>query len=138
MTGAILSLLALCGLLVLGAFAVVSCVLAAVGLHGLLSFVVAARTREFGVRLALGARPRQILGMVTRQGATLAVLGAVVGIAGAYATGRWLESILAGVSPSDPVAFSVAASVAVLMTIAGSLMPALRAARTNPRLTIQD
>ena len=123
---------------VLGAFAVVSCLLAAVGLHGLLAFVVAARTREFGVRLALGARPMQILAMVTRHGAWLGLVGVIAGVAVAYAAGRWLESVLAGVSPADPLAFGIAIAVAVLMTIAGSIAPALRAARTDPRQAISD
>ena len=123
---------------VLGAFAAVSCLLAAIGLHGLLAFVVSARTREFGVRLALGARPMQILTMVTRHGAVLAGIGVVAGVAVAYAAGRWLESILAGVSPADPIAFAAAIAVAVLMTLAGSLAPAMRAARTDPRQAIQD
>jgi len=123
---------------VLGAFAAVSCLLAAVGLHGLLAFVVAARTREFGVRLALGARPLQILAMVTRHGAWLGLVGVIAGVAVAYAAGRWLESVLAGVSPADPVTFAIAIAVAVLMTVAGSIAPALRAARTDPRQAISD
>jgi hypothetical protein len=123
---------------VLGAFAVVSCLLAAVGLHGLLSFVVAARAREFGVRLALGAQPRQILAIVARYAALLAGAGALAGVAGAYAAGGWLESILAGVSPADPVTLMVAVGLVAVMTFVGSLVPALRAARTNPRQAIGD
>jgi ABC-type antimicrobial peptide transport system permease subunit len=90
------------------------------------------------VRLALGAQPIQILTMVTRHGAILAGMGVIAGVAVAYAAGRWLESILAGVSPADPPAFAAAIAVAVVMTLAGSLMPAMRAARTDPRQAIQE
>ncbi len=122
---------------VLGAFAVVSCLLAAVGLHGLLAFVVSARTREFGVRLALGAEPRQILSLVARRGVMLGLAGATIGVAIAYAAGRWIESLLVGVSPADPLTLTVAVVVSLAMTLAGSLLPAFRASRTNPTAAIQ-
>ena len=122
---------------VLGAFAALSCLLAAVGLHGLLAFVVSQRTREFGVRLALGAGPGQILALVARRGVILGVSGVVAGGAIAYAAGRWIESLLVGVSPSDAVTFSIAIGISIAVTMAGSLPPAIRAARTNPREAIQ-
>jgi predicted permease len=121
---------------VLGAFAAFSCLLAAVGLHGLLAFVVSQRTREFGVRLALGADPGQIVALVARRGVMLGLSGVVAGAAVAYAAGRWIESLLVGVSPADAATFSVAIGVSLLITIAGSLPPAIRAARTNPREAI--
>ncbi len=117
---------------VLGAFAALACLLAAVGLNGLLAFVVAARTREFGVRLALGAAPREILGLVTTRGLTLGAIGVVIGVAAAYGTGRWMQSLLAGVSPADPVTVTGAIAASLLVVVAASLLPALRAARTNP------
>jgi predicted permease len=122
---------------VLGAFAALSCALAAVGLHGLLTFVVAARTREFGVRLALGARPRQILASVASRGILLGGVGAAVGLAVAYDAGKWLDSLLAGISRTDVVTISIAAGLSLAVTLAGSLMPALRAARINPRDAMQ-
>lgn len=122
---------------VLAGFAAVSCVLAGVGLHGLLAFVVSRRTREFGVRLALGAEPRQILGVMTRRGLLLGGLGAVAGLAVAYGAGRWLESLLAGLSPADPVTFAGAIVFALIMTLAGSLLPALRASRINPKQAME-
>jgi len=122
---------------VLGAFALLSCVLAAVGLHGLLAFVVSARTREFGVRLALGARPRQILVAVAGRGVLLGGIGVAVGLLVAYDAAAWLDSLLAGISRADVVTFSVAAGLSLVVTIAGSLLPAVRAARTNPRDAIQ-
>jgi predicted permease len=122
---------------VLGAFAAIACVLAAIGLHGLLAFVVSARTREFGVRLALGAEPREILGMVARRGARLAAVGIVLGAGLAYLAGRWMQSLLFGLDPADLPALAVAVGVALLMTLAGSLLPAIRAARTNPTEAIR-
>ena len=122
---------------VLGAFAALSLLMAAVGLHGLLAFVVSARTREFGVRLALGARPRQILTQVAGQGLVFGLVGVTVGLAAAYAVARWLESVLAGVSPADVLTLSVASLVSLIMCGIGSLVPALRASRTNPREAIQ-
>jgi predicted permease len=121
---------------VLGGFAALSLLLAAVGLHGLLAFVVSARTREFGVRLALGAKPRQILTQVARQGLVLATAGVGVGLVAAYGVGRWLESVLAGVSPADGLTLAVASVVSLTLCLIGSLIPALRASRTNPRQAI--
>jgi ABC-type antimicrobial peptide transport system permease subunit len=122
---------------VLGLFAVVSCLLAGVGLYGLLAFVVSTRTREFGVRLALGAQRSQILALVGWRGMRLGLLGAAIGIGIAYGAGRWIESVLAGVSPADPLTMAAAVGLAVAMTFAGSLLPALRAARTEPRDAMQ-
>ncbi|HEX5070704.1 MAG TPA: ABC transporter permease [Vicinamibacterales bacterium] len=118
---------------VLGAFAAVSCILAAVGLHGLLAFVVSARTREFGVRLALGARPRQILGLVAVRGVALGLAGAAAGLLVAWNASQWLDSLLAGISRTDALTLAVAAGLSLAITIVGSLPPAIRAARTNPR-----
>ena len=86
---------------VLGAFAAIAFVLAAVGIHGLLSFAVSQRTQEIGVRIALGATPADILTMVLRRGMLLAVAGLVPGMVLAYAAGRSLEALLAGVKPAD-------------------------------------
>jgi predicted permease len=118
---------------VLGAFAAVACVLAAVGLHGLLAFVVSTRTREIGVRVALGAQRRTILTMVLLRGLRLAAIGAAAGIAAACAAGRLVQSILAGVDPADAVTIAAAVGIAIAMTIAGSFFPALGAARTDPK-----
>jgi predicted permease len=117
---------------VLGAFAALACLLAAVGLHGLLAFVVSARAREFGVRQALGAEPREILALVARHGLVLGLAGVAVGVVAAYLAGRWMESLLVGVSPFDVPALAIAVSVSLAMTMAGSLLPALRAARISP------
>jgi predicted permease len=123
---------------VLGVFAAVACVLAGVGLHGLLAFVVSTRTREFGVRLALGARPRQILALVARRGLLLAGVGAAAGIIIAYATARWIESLLAGLSPADPATLAAAVAFSLAMALAGSLLPAVRASRIHPKQALQS
>jgi ABC-type antimicrobial peptide transport system permease subunit len=122
---------------VLGAFAAVACVLAAIGLHGLLAFVVSARRREFGVRLALGAEPREILAMVARRGARLALLGIVAGAGVAYLAGRGMQSLLFGLDPADLPTLAIAIGVSLTMALAGSLLPAIRAARTNPTEAIR-
>jgi predicted permease len=117
---------------VLAGFAAAAVLLAAIGLHGLLAFTVSQRLREIGVRMTLGARPADILSLVLRQGLVLAAAGVVVGLFLAYVAGRTLQALLAGVSPGDPVVFLAALTLAVVMTAAGSLWPAVRAARVDP------
>jgi putative ABC transport system permease protein len=122
---------------VLGAFAAIAVLLAGIGIHGLLAFAVSNRAQEIGVRLALGARPRDILMLVLRQGLLMAAAGVVAGVALAYAAGRTLEALLAGVSPRDATTFLVAVAFALVMTLAGSLVPALRAVRVDPLSAIR-
>jgi predicted permease len=117
---------------VLGAFAAVAFLLAAIGIHGLLAFTVSARSREIGVRIALGAKPRDILRMVIGRSALLGGLGVAIGVAGAYAAGRSMQSLLAGVDPANVTVFAAAVLLSLIMTIAGSLMPAWRAVRVDP------
>jgi putative ABC transport system permease protein len=117
---------------VLGAFAAAAFLLAAIGIHGLLAFTVSARSREIGVRIALGAKARDIVTMVIGRSAVLAVLGVVIGAALAYAAGRSMQAILFGVDPANPVVFAAAIALALLMTLAGSLLPAWRAVRVDP------
>jgi putative ABC transport system permease protein len=116
---------------VIAAFAVIAFVLAAVGIHGLPSFAVSQRTQEIGVRMALGAQRRDILGMVVRRSVWLAI-AVVPGIALAYAAGRWMQALLVGVTPADLATFATAGALAIVMTIAGTLMPTLRALRVDP------
>jgi predicted permease len=116
----------------LGGFAALAFLLAAVGIHGLLSFAVSQRSREIGVRIALGAVPRDILGMVLGQAALVVVAGILPGVLLAYEAGLAMQALLAGVTPSDPIAFLAAAALCVAMTLAGSLLPAWRAVRVDP------
>ena len=99
---------------------------------------VSQRAREIGVRIALGAERRSILAMVLQRGLHLAFLGIVIGAALAVAAGRALQAVLAGVSPADVVTFGGAIGLAVLMTIVGSLLPALRATRVDPLQVIRS
>ena len=117
---------------VLAAFAAAAFVLAAIGLHGLLSFAVTSRAPEIGVRIALGARSADILSMVLREAVQMAAVGLGLGLVLAYTAGRGMEALLAGVRPADAATFLAAAGLAVLMTLAGSLLPAVRAVHVNP------
>lgn len=117
---------------VLSAFALIAFVLAAVGIHGLLSFSVSQRAQEIGVRRALGAQASDILAMVLGRGVWLAIAGVIPGILLAYAAGRSMEALLAGVKPADTITLAAAGGLSVLMTVLGSLAPTLRALRVDP------
>lgn len=119
-------------LAVLGAFAAMAALLAAIGLYGMLAFAVAERMREIGLRMALGATPRMMIGFVLSRGLRLAAAGIAIGAALAYAAGRWMESILAGVSPRDASVFAAAIALTALLALAGTLLPAIRASRVSP------
>ena len=123
---------------VLGAFAAIAFLLAGVGIHGLLSFAVSRRTQEIGVRIALGARPGEIVRMIVRQGALLAGAGVLPGVVLAYAAGRAMEGLLASVRPGDAATFASAIGLCVLMTVLGSFVPALRAVRIDPIQAIRS
>jgi ABC-type antimicrobial peptide transport system permease subunit len=116
----------------LGVFALTAVLLAALGLYGLLASFVTQRTREIGVRVALGAQPGDVVGLIVRQGLTLVAIGLVIGLAGALVATQSMKSVLFGVQPFDPLTFaSVAAALAAIGAIA-SLLPAWRAARVDP------
>jgi len=123
---------------VLVAFAAAAVVLGAVGVYGVIAFAVARRTRELGVRTALGATPATVRRMVLGDGGRLAAAGIVLGLAGAVAAGRAARGWLYGVAPAEPV---VLVSVALLLggvTLLASLLPALRAARVSPLVAMRD
>ncbi len=124
-------------LAVLATFAGIAFVLAAIGIYGLLSFAVSMRTREVGVRLALGAERRDVLAMFVRQGLMLGVAGIVIGLSLAYGAARAMTALLFGVQPGDAAIYATAGLLAILMTLAGSLRPALCAARLDPAITIR-
>jgi predicted permease len=117
---------------VLGALAAIALVLAGVGIHGLLAYTVSQRSREIGVRLALGAEPAGVARMIMAEGMRLAVFGIVPGVAGAYAAARGMRALLFGVEPADPGTIAAVVGLALVMTVAGSLVPALRAVRVSP------
>jgi putative ABC transport system permease protein len=117
---------------VLGVLAVVAIVLAGVGVYGLLAYSVAQRAPEIGVRLALGAEPSRVGRMIFADGMRLAAIGIVPGVLGAYAAARGMSALLFGIAPGDPATFAAALGVTLVVTLAGSLLPALRAVRVSP------
>lgn len=121
--------------LLLGGFAVVGLILAAVGIYGVMSLSVANRGREFGIRLAVGADPHALVRLVLVEGAALAGLGVVLGIAGAVMVTRWLASLLYEVSPTDPAVLVAMPLGLAAIALAACYVPARRAARSDP-LTI--
>jgi putative ABC transport system permease protein len=123
---------------VLGILASIALLLAGVGLHGLLSFTVSSRTREIGVRVALGAQPEWILRMILREGLLLSFGGLLPGIALAYWAARGMQGLLAGVQPGDPVTFTAAIILCVATAIAGCLRPALRASSVDPATALRS
>jgi putative ABC transport system permease protein len=118
-------------------FGLLGVLLAAFGIYGVVSFSTALRLQEFGVRLALGARASHLVALVLREGATLAVFGLVVGLAGAWGSARLLRRFLYGVGPSDPVTFVALAALFGLVTILACLAPARRALRVDPVVALR-
>ena len=122
---------------VLGVLAAIALLLAGIGLHGLLAFTVSNRTREIGVRVALGAESKRIVRMIAGEGILLAIGGLIPGVALAYWAGRGMEAILAGVKPADPVTFTVAITLCAATALFGSLRPAIRASRVDPATALR-
>jgi putative ABC transport system permease protein len=122
---------------IIGAFAALAFLLAGLGIHGLLSFTVSARSAEFAVRIALGAQPRDILGIVLHESVILAAVGVMLGVTLGYAAGRAMQALLAGVTPADAATFLAAAGLCFLITLVGSLAPSLRALRVDPITAIR-
>lgn len=122
---------------VLSALALLALLLAGVGIHGLLSFTVAQRDREIGVRLALGAKPRGIAVMIVSEGARMALFGVLAGVIVAYFAARAMSALLFGVQPDDPLTIGAAAGLCFLVTAVGCLRPAFRAARIAPMAALR-
>jgi putative ABC transport system permease protein len=121
----------------LGLFAMIALVLAAVGIYGLMSYAVSQRTHEIGIRVAIGAQHRDVLGLVVAEGTRLALLGIVVGVALAIVVTRFMTSLLFEVAPTDPMTF---AGVALLLALTGLLacyIPARRAMRVDPMVALR-
>ena len=118
--------------LVVGSFAALAVLLAAVGIYGVLSYVVTQRTREIGIRMSLGASRGRVLAEVLTEGMRLAIAGFLVGIAGAFAAGRIMESLLNEVTPRDPVIFAATTGVLAAVALMACYLPARRAARLEP------
>jgi ABC-type antimicrobial peptide transport system permease subunit len=119
-------------LFLMSVFAVSALLLAALGTYGVMAFVVGQRAQEFGIRLALGATPRDILGLAFRPGFMLTAAGTIVGLVASIAVTRLMSSLLFGVSASDPLTFAVVPVVLAIVTLAACLIPARRATRVSP------
>jgi len=124
--------------LLMALFAGAALLLALVGIHGVLAHAVTLRTREVGVRMALGARARQVVGLFVVQSLRMALLGVAIGLAGAFVTARLVSSMLFGVSPVDAPTYLAAAVVAVITALAACALPASRASRVDPMIAMRS
>jgi len=118
-------------------FAGLALVLGMVGIYGVLGFLVSKRTREFGIRMALGAQRSDVLWLVVREGARFSVIGIVLGLGGAFAVTRWLSSELYGVSAVDPVTYAGVAAVMAVVSMLACYLPARRAMRVDPLIALR-
>jgi putative ABC transport system permease protein len=118
-------------------FAAVALALAAVGIYGVVAYSVTQRTHEIGVRVALGAQPRDVIRLVLGEGARLAVLGAILGLAAAAALTRFMDSLLFGVAARDPLTFLAVAAILVCVAAAACCIPARRAMRVDPMVALR-
>jgi len=124
-------------MMLLGLFALLALVLAAVGIYGVISYSCSQRVHEFGIRLALGAERRDLLRMVIRQGAKLGLVGVCVGIGGALVLTRFLSSMLYGVKPTDPFTLLGVSLILAAVALLASYIPARRATKVDPMVALR-
>jgi predicted permease len=121
-----------------GSFAVMALLLATIGVYGVMAFGVAQQTREFGIRMALGAQRSRVLSQVLKEGTILAAIGSTIGLCGAYLVGRAMQSTLFGVAAFDVRAFGVVALVLLVAALLACFLPAWRASRIEPMEALRD
>jgi ABC-type antimicrobial peptide transport system permease subunit len=119
------------------AFALLATLLAAIGLYGVLSYTVAQRTREIGLRMALGAAPQRVRGMVLRQVAVMTLVGALAGLAGAVGVGKAAQAMLFQMTGADPTVLALSAVALALVALCAGFIPALRASRVDPMTALK-
>jgi putative ABC transport system permease protein len=124
-------------MLIFAVFAVVALALASVGLYGVVAHGVTERTHEIGVRMALGADARHVLGLVVRQGLSMALVGTAIGVAGAFALSRWIEALLFGVTATDPATFAGVITTLLAVAAIACYIPAWRATRVDPTTALR-
>jgi len=122
---------------IMGFFAIAALALAALGLYGVLAYAVNQRTREFGIRMALGADRVRLLRMVIREGAAMAILGVALGIVGSLGAARFLAKLLAGAEAADAATLAIVSTVLIAVAIAASYLPARRATRVDPMIALR-
>jgi ABC-type antimicrobial peptide transport system permease subunit len=125
-------------LLLFGVFAGLALLLACIGIYGVLAYLISQRVAEIGVRIALGATARDVMGLVFRQSLGMILVGAGLGIAGAFAAGRLLERFVAGVQSVEPLTFTIMTSALVVATLFASFLPARRASRVDPMSALRQ
>jgi ABC-type antimicrobial peptide transport system permease subunit len=124
-------------MILLGAFAVLSLILASVGIYGVISYLVGQRTHEIGIRMALGAKRKDVLQLILGQGGRMAGIGIGLGCVAALAATRLLSSMLFGVKPTDPATFITVAALLVTIALLACYIPARRATQVDPMVALR-